>query len=113
MTPQTHGGDLSLLCACAHIGVTVTVDGKVVVGRRLHPSWRLHMRSRPSPSTTHKARAGGSPLAVSWLQGGQRHAHGAAGAAFGQRRECAVPLAVGGPVRDVGGRRRPIFFNHM
>ena len=50
MTPsaQAHSGDL-LLCACANI--CVTVEGKVVVGRRLH-----HIELACT-GVAHKARA--------------------------------------------------------
>ena len=40
MHPQAHGA--CQLCACANIGVTV--DGKVVVGRRLHHRAGVHRR---------------------------------------------------------------------
>ena len=84
MTPRLTAETI-LLCACANIGVTV--DGKVVVGRRLHHRAGVH-RHRP-----HKARAALCDLS------GQRH---------GRWWWCRIWAA-----SSAGRRRRPIFFNHM
>ena len=90
MTPsagEAHSGDL-LLCACANIGVTV--DGKVVVGRRLHhrSSWRAQ---------ASLARPQGYPRAALSGLSGQR-----------QGRRYRIRAA-----SRAGRRGRPIFFNHM
>ena len=71
--------------ACANVGVTV--DGKVVVGRRLHHRAGVHRR-RPQGQ--------GSPL---WP-------HPQWAAAWPPR--CRIRAA-----SSAGRRRRPIFFNHM
>ena len=68
-----------MLCSCANIGVTV--EGKVVVGRRLQHRAGVHRRHPQGQ---------GSPLCTLASVGSGM----AAGAAFGQRR-----------VRDVGAVR--------
>ena len=71
MTPRLTGSGDLLLCACANIGVTV--DGKVVVGRRLHHRAGVHRR-RPQGQS--------SPLCTLASVGGGM----AAGAAFAHPR---------------------------
>ena len=82
---QSHGRDI-LLCACANIGVTV--DGKVVVGRRLHHLAGVHRRLPQGQ---------GSPLCLASVGSGM-----AAGAAFGFRAASSV-----------GRRRHRIVVNNM
>ena len=58
--PQAHGGGL-VLCADDNIGVTV--DGKVVVGRRLHHRAGVHKASPIRPGQPSLASVGGGMAA--------------------------------------------------